>query len=111
MRIGGGMADGGGVAATRGAGGIDGDRGADGGLTAVPGVPITLPGSNAEPFGVSVDPTGRFLYVSVETSSRRSSGSTALAYTIDLVTGALTPVNTPSSVSASGTPQAMSITP
>ncbi|MBV8052884.1 MAG: beta-propeller fold lactonase family protein [Acidobacteriaceae bacterium] len=59
----------------------------DGSLKLVPGSPIAIPGGNGLP-ALAMDPLGQFLYA----SSFTSGGGAVAAFTVDRVSGALTPV-------------------
>ena len=59
-------------------------------LTAIVGSPFST-GTKTHPFSLTVDPSGQFLYVANDAAGFGLDGS-IFAYTIDAVTGALTPI-------------------
>jgi 6-phosphogluconolactonase (cycloisomerase 2 family) len=78
-------------------------------LTPIPGSPFPT-GANTELFSVTVDPTGQFVYVANFAVSLPTVGS-IFAYTIDVSTGALTPITgSPFTTQVSG-PTAVTVDP
>jgi 6-phosphogluconolactonase (cycloisomerase 2 family) len=71
-----------------------------GALTLIPGSPFPT-GSSASPTAITVDPTGRFAY-STNTDQNVAANNTISAYSIDSMTGALTPI--PGSPFPTGSP-------
>jgi DNA-binding beta-propeller fold protein YncE len=67
--------------------------------------PATVP-AGGSPFGVAVDPSGKFAYV----PDAYSFGNYVSQYTINSITGVLTP-NTPSVVTAGDSPVAVAVDP
>jgi 6-phosphogluconolactonase (cycloisomerase 2 family) len=64
-------------------------RAADGVLTPVPGSPFA---AGVEPWGVAIDPAGRFVYVTDAEDCNSCNGSVSV-YAINANTGALAPIN------------------
>lgn len=62
---------------------------ATGALTEIPGSPFPIPGqivAISQPFGIAVDPAGKFVYAAVQNTNQ------VVGYSVDQITGVLTPV-------------------
>ncbi|MEQ5843480.1 lactonase family protein [Paraburkholderia acidicola] len=79
-----------------------------GALTPVAGSPFT---AGIRPYAVAIDPTGRFAYVPNYYTGSTSGPGSVSAYTIDAVTGALTPVPGSPFLTAGGHSESITISP
>jgi 6-phosphogluconolactonase len=61
-----------------------------GALTSAPGGPFTSPGYGGPPVGITIDPTGNFLYASASFDASASGGYNIWGFTINAQSGALT---------------------